>query len=181
MEKNFITIILLSLLTINLTGCTSSNDSEINSAPLGDDYYVSIKSDYYDIKSGRKNGYIYTKNEEKVAKITYMNKDAGEQYVNLIKSSENMNILSVAVSESKNNSYYFYSKNTDATDDTDTNESTYNYVFLLSHNALLIEAVVPQEEAKEIPQKIKISEHKQIRSVYPYYGYYRYYYYSHLD
>ena len=67
MGKNFITIILLSLLTINLTGCTSSNDSEINSAPISDDYYISIKSDYYDINSGSKNGYIYTKNKEKVA------------------------------------------------------------------------------------------------------------------
>lgn len=176
MEKNFITIILLSLLTISLTGCTSNNESEISSAPLGDDYYVSIKSDYYDINSGSKNGYIYTKSKEKVAKITYMNKDAGEQYVNLIKSSENMNILSVGVSESKINSYYFYSINTD-----DSTEIAYNYVFLLSHNAFLIETVVSQEEAKEIPQKITISEHKQFRSVYPYYGYYRYYYYSHLD
>lgn len=176
MGKNFITIILLSLLTINLTGCTLSNDSEINSAPISDDYYISIKSDYYDINSGSKNGYIYTKNKEKVAKISYMNKDAGEQYVNLIKSSKDMNILSVAVSESKTNSYYFYSINTD-----NSTETSYNYVFLLSHNALLIETVVSQEEAKEIPQRIKISEHEQIRNVYPYYGYYRYYYYSHLD
>lgn len=175
MEKNLITIILLSLLTINLTGCTSSNESEINSSPISDDYYISIKSDYYDINSGSKNGYIYTKNKEKVAKITYMNKDAGEQYVNLIKSSENMNVLSVAVSESKTNSYYFYSINTD-----NSTENAYNYVFLLSHNAFLIETVVSQEEAKKIPQKIKISEHKQIRSAYPYYGYHRYRYYYHF-
>ena len=162
MGKNFITIILLSLLTINLTGCTSSNDSEINSAPISDDYYISIN--------------IYTKNNAKETKISYLNKDAGEQYVNLIKSSKDMNILSVAVSESKTNSYYFYSINTD-----NSTETSYNYVFLLSHNALLIETVVSQEEAKEIPQRIKISEHEQIRNVYPYYGYYRYYYYSHLD
>lgn len=54
MEKIFILITLLSL----LTGCTSSNYSEINSELISDYYYISIKSDYYDINSGNKNGYI---------------------------------------------------------------------------------------------------------------------------
>lgn len=152
MGKNFITIILLSLLTINLTGCTSSNDSEINSAPISDDYYISIKSDYYDINSGSKNGYIYTKNKEKVAKISYMNKDAGEQYVNLIKSSNNIKILDVAQNKSKTGVYYFFKKG--------KKSITYNYIFIYSHTAVLIESVVSKNKTKEIPLNINFKEQK---------------------
>lgn len=166
MGKNFITIILLSLLTINLTGCTSSNDSEINSAPISDDYYISIKSDYYDINSGSKNGYIYTKNKEKVAKITYMNRDGAIEYINLIKTAQNTNILDIAQNETQTSGYYFFTK--------ETEQLTYNYIFVFPHTAALVESVVSKEKTKQILLNIDISENESSNNYIPYYYYYYY-------
>lgn len=164
MGKNFITIILLSLLTINLTGCTSSNDSEINSESISG-YYISIKSDYYDINSGNKNGYIYTKNKEKVAKITYMNRDGAIEYINLIKTAQNTNILDIAQNETQTSGYYFFTK--------ETEQLTYNYIFAFPHTAVLVESVVSKEKTKQIPLNIDISENESSEDIYytPYYYY----------
>jgi len=164
MGKNFITIILLSLLTINLTGCTSSNDSEINSESISG-YYISIKSDYYDINSGNKNGYIYTKNKEKVAKITYMNRDGAIEYINLIKTAQNTNILDIAQNETQTSGYYFFTK--------ETEQLTYNYIFVFPHTAVLVESVVSKEKTKQIPLNIDISENESSEDIYytPYYYY----------
>lgn len=166
MGKNFITIILLSLLTINLTGCTSSNYSEINSESISDDYYISIKSDYYDINSGNKNGYIYTKNKEKVAKITYMNRDGAIEYINLIKTAQNTNILYIAQNETQTSGYYFFTK--------ETEQLTYNYIFVFPHTAVLVESVVSKEKTKQIPLNIDISENESSNNYIPYYYYYYY-------
>lgn len=164
MGKNFITIILLSLLTINLTGCTSSNDSEINSESISG-YYISIKSDYYNINSGNKNGYIYTKNKEKVAKITYMNRDGAIEYINLIKTAQNTNILDIAQNETQTSGYYFFTK--------ETEQLTYNYIFVFPHTAVLVESVVSKEKTKQIPLNIDISENESSEDIYytPYYYY----------
>ena len=160
MEKIFILITLLSL----LTGCTSSNYSEINSESISDDYYISIKSDYYDINSGNKNGYIYTKN--KVAKITYMNRDGAIEYINLIKTAQNTNILDIAQNETQTSGYYFFTK--------ETEQLTYNYIFVFPHTAVLVESVVSKEKTKQIPLNIDISENESSNNYIPYYYYYYY-------
>lgn len=162
MEKIFILITLLSL----LTGCTSSNYSEINSESISDDYYISIKSDYYDINSGNKNGYIYTKNKEKVAKITYMNRDGAIEYINLIKTAQNTNILDIAQNETQTSGYYFFTK--------ETEQLTYNYIFVFPHTAVLVESVVSKEKTKQIPLNIDISENESSNNYIPYYYYYYY-------
>ena len=161
MEKIFILITLLSL----LTGCTSSNYSEINSELISDYYYISIKSDYYDINSGNKNGYIYTKNKEKVAKITYMNRDDAIEYINLIKTAQNTNILDIAQNETQTSCYYFFTK--------ETEQLTYNYIFVFPHTAALVESVVSKEKTKQIPLNIDISENESREDIYytPYYYY----------
>ena len=162
MEKIFILITLLSL----LTGCTSSNYSEINSESISDDYYISIKSDYYDINSGNKNGYIYTKNKEKVAKITYMNRNGAIEYINLIKTAQNTNILDIAQNETQTSGYYFFTK--------ETEQLTYNYIFVFPHTAVLVESVVSKEKTKQIPLNIDISENESSNNYIPYYYYYYY-------
>lgn len=162
MEKIFILITLLSL----LTGCTSSNYSEINSESISDDYYISIKSDYYDINFGNKNGYIYTKNKEKVAKITYMNRDGAIEYINLIKTAQNTNILDIAQNETQTSGYYFFTK--------ETEQLTYNYIFVFPHTAVLVESVVSKEKTKQIPLNIDISENESSNNYIPYYYYYYY-------
>ena len=143
----------------------SLNDEEkrIESKIIDDDYYMVITSDKFKLKPGSTNDYIFTKNDKRIAKITYLNKNDATKYINSIKSASNIKILDVAQNKSKTGGYYFFKK--------EAKTITYNYIFIYSHIAVLIESVVSEEKTKQIPLNIDISENESSDSTYyiPYY------------
>lgn len=136
-----------------ITGCSPIDEEEtrIESAII-DDYYIIITSDKFNLKPGSTNDYIFTKNNERIAKITYFNVSDATKYINLIKSSNNIKILDVAQNKSETGGYYFFLKG--------TKSITYNYIFIYSHTAVLIESVVSKNKTKEIPLNISLKEKK---------------------
>lgn len=70
-------------------------EKRIESETIDNDYYMVITSDKFKLNSGSTNDYIFTKNNKRVAKITYFNKNDATKYINLIKSSNNIKILDV--------------------------------------------------------------------------------------
>lgn len=127
-------------------------ERRIESETIDNDYYMVITSDKFKLKPGSTNDYIFTKNNKRVAKITYFNKNDATKYINLIKSSNNIKILDVAQNKSKTGGYYFFKKG--------KKSITYNYVFIYSHTAVLIESVVSKKQTKEIPLNINFKEQK---------------------
>lgn len=127
-------------------------EKRIESETIDNDYYMVITSDNFKLNSGSTNDYIFTKNNKRVAKITYFNKNDATKYINLIKSSNNIKILDVAQNKSKTGVYYFFKKG--------KKSITYNYIFIYSHTAVLIESVVSKNKTKEIPLNINFKEQK---------------------
>ena len=127
-------------------------EKRIESETIDNDYYMVITSDKFKLNPGRTNDFIFTKNNKRVAKITYFNKNDATKYINLIKSSNNIKILDVAQNKSKTGIYYFFKKG--------KKSITYNYIFIYSHTAVLIESVVSKNKTKEIPLNINFKEQK---------------------
>lgn len=85
-------------------------EKRIESETIDNDYYMVITSDKFKLNPGNTNDYIFTKNNKRVAKITYFNKNDATKYINLIKSSNNIKILDVCSKQEQNRCLLFFQK-----------------------------------------------------------------------
>ena len=112
-------------------------------------YHITLSSLKYNIRGGSNYIYLYSSNNKKIAKLSLMNTKSGNEYLSLLKESNNISFLDKGQNKNKTATYSFYKK-------ISKTSVSYNYILFNAFGTMVIESVVPEKETKKIISNISI-------------------------
>lgn len=112
-------------------------------------YHITLSSLKYDIRGGSNYIYLYSSNNKKIAKLSLMDTKSGNEYMNLLKETNNISFLDKGQNKNKTATYYFYKK-------ISKTSVSYNYILFNAFGTMVIESVVPEKETQEIINSISM-------------------------